>query len=602
MEPGGGKFALGRLPDGVKLDAPSIVMVPATDPADMFCQRFMVAKCVAAVRAFRSHPSLIQYTLQNETGADFANPATTAILAAMRAEDESRSIILNDGFVGVSTDPASVPYASAAQAWYAPYDFTLHRSDREPWGGWWSDHQGAGDQWVDAFYQGPENFNYRQPLRPQIVAFGEMAACAAPDDHTLLLADIARRGGASYDLEDHRDIAAVHDAFLDRWGFRKAFPTTQDLCRALGRRSYLCWQQYMENVRLNDATDYAAISGWESTAIENHAGLVDNLRNTKSDPAIIRSSLLPLRPLAKQHRLAVAAGESAVFDLYLLNDTSAPVTGTLTFAMTDPAGRRTVLGKFPAPSFASDNFVAPVKQGFTTPPLTQEGAWRFSFSLSGMPRVTHLREIRVADTGLAPSRRQILKIGVAGAPQALTSRLRDVAGTQIEAFSANANHSVLVASGAPGEKPVLAPELLAAVRAGTPLLVLAQEDTLADALATQLAGEGAFSYRGQIGRSRAPWMGSWYFLRAHPAYEGLPMDQAMDLYFQPNGRLSNGLLVDGPDVDVFVGYGRDHDRQLGAGTFTARLGRGKILFQRVPDLTAPLQQRFLCNALAWLCT
>jgi beta-galactosidase len=53
------------------------------------------------------------------------------------------------------------PQTGAAQAWYAPYDSRLHRSDREAFGGWWDDHQGAGDQWYDAFYRDPEHFNYR---------------------------------------------------------------------------------------------------------------------------------------------------------------------------------------------------------------------------------------------------------------------------------------------------------------------------------------------------------------------------------------------------------------------------------------------------------
>jgi hypothetical protein len=54
-------------------------------------------------------------------------------------------------------------------------------------------------------------------------------------------------------------------------------------------------------------------------------------------------------------------------------------------------------------------------------------------------------------------------------------------------------------------------------------------------------------------------------------------------------------------VEVFAGYSRDHDRRIGAGTFTARLGSGKLLFHRVPDFTTPMQLRFLSNALGWLC-
>jgi beta-galactosidase len=130
---------------------------------------------------------------------------------------------------------------------------------------------------------------------------------------------------------------------------------------------------------------------------------------------------------------------------------------------------------------------------------------------------------------------------------------------------------------------------------------MAQDDDLADAAARTLAAEGAFTYAGQVGKTRAPWMGNWYFVRDHPAYAGLPVDQAMGAHYQVPGKPSNGLIVDGPDVDVFVGYSRDHDRQVGAGSFTTNLGAGKILFQRVPDLNSPMQLRFLHNALAWLC-
>jgi hypothetical protein len=130
---------------------------------------------------------------------------------------------------------------------------------------------------------------------------------------------------------------------------------------------------------------------------------------------------------------------------------------------------------------------------------------------------------------------------------------------------------------------------------------MAQEDALADGVAKQLEAEGAFSYDGQVGKLRAPWMGNWYFLRAHPVYAGLPANQAMGVHYQAHGKQANGLIVDGPQVDVFVGYSRDHDRQVGAGTFTTKLGATRILFQRVPDLNGPMQQRFLRNALSWLC-
>jgi len=146
------------------------------------------------------------------------------------------------------------------------------------------------------------------------------------------------------------------------------------------------------------------------------------------------------------------------------------------------------------------------------------------------------------------------------------------------------------------------PAILEAVHAGTPLLAIPQADTLSDGVAKQLAAAGTFTYNGTVGDFRAPWMGNWYFVREHPIYAGLPVNQAMGVHYQAKGRQSNGLLVDGPNVEIIAAYSRDHDRNIGAGTFTTKLGATKILYHRVPELHPVLQQRFLANALAWLTT
>ena len=143
----------------------------------------MFVKCVEMVRAYRSHPSVIEYCVQNEIGADLTNPDTIAILEAMRKEDPSRCIVLNDGFVA--------PPTRAAQAWFAPWDEKLHRSDKEEWGGWWNQHQGAGDEWYDEFYKSPTEFTYKSPEGKALSEFGEMEGCATPDNHSLMLHELA---------------------------------------------------------------------------------------------------------------------------------------------------------------------------------------------------------------------------------------------------------------------------------------------------------------------------------------------------------------------------------------------------------------------------
>jgi hypothetical protein len=634
MEPGAGKMAIGKLPANAKYNAADIVMEDAKSEAERFAQRFMFVKCVEMVKAHRSHPSVIEYCLQNEIGADLKNPATLAVLKAMHDEDPSRMVVLNDGFVA----------RGAAQAWYAPWNADgsegkLHRSDVDKWGDFWNNHQGAGDQWYDKFYKSPEDYTYKAPFTEILTEYGEMEGCARPDVHGLDIHQITetykKYGGVSYDLADHEEIVAGYNAFLDKWKFRGAFPTPDHVFLAVGRTCYESWMNYLENARISDELDFAVVSGWESTAIENHSGIVDNLRNFKADPKLLGDTLKPVRPIAKQRALAVTQGKTAVFDLYLANDTPEAATGTLTFSMITPSGKRSELVKVPAPAHVVDQFSYLLKTGFETPVLSEEGLYRFKFEISSVPLATQTREIWVTR---APNKwlgGRPAKVGVSGITPGLRKQLEQ-AGVefQINDFKAGEHYDVIISSGItskvkgdgevgettgesmpvikpghvpePGEGPVptqlghLQAGIVEAVKTGTPLLAIPQADTLSEGVAQQLAAAGAFTYRGAVGDFRAPWMGNWYFVREHKLFEGLPVNAALGGFYQCEGRPSNGLLVDGPDVEVVVGYSRDHDRHVGAGTFTTKLGAGKVVYHRCPDFHPVLQARFLANVLGWL--
>jgi beta-galactosidase len=644
LEPGAGKLAIGapaptKSGEGAVAN-PGVKLAKPESEADKFAQRFMFIKCVEMVKAYRSHPSVIQYTLQNEIGADLNNPAVFEVLEAMHKEDPSRAVVLNDGF--------SPPPRNAAQAWFEPWNDKIHRSDKEPFALWWNNHQGAGDQWYDEFYKSPTDFTYRSPYHQYLTEFGEMEGCATPDNHALMVHQITETylmyGGNSYDLTDHKEILAAYDKFLDQWNFRSAFPTAEHLFNALGKKCYDTWQNYLENARISDDVDFAVISGWETTAIENHSGIVDNLRNFKSDPAPISDTLTPIRPVAKQRSACTARGQSATFDLYLLNDTPQPATGTLTFTAVTPSGKLLNLGTFPAPAAVKDQFSYLLKEAFQTPSLTEEGLYRFKFSLSSAPLSTQTKEIWVTEPP-AYKRARALNVAVSGITPALRKQLTDLSprlGLEVEDFTPGKKYDVIVSCGLtahssatqssgdttgleaqpaarpstapgvgrpePGEAATITqqgqidPAILETVRAGTSLLAIPQADTLSDGVAKQLAAAGAFTYNGTVGDFRAPWMGNWYFVREHPIYAGLPVNQAMGIHYQAKGRQSNGLLVDGPNIEIIAAYSRDHDRNIGAGTFTTKLGKTKILYHRVPELHPVLQQRFLANALAWLTT
>jgi hypothetical protein len=629
MEPGGGKLSIGKLPAGVAANAAGIVMQSASDPADQFSRRFMLEKCRHMVRAFRSHPSLIQYTLQNELGADLNNPASLEAVNMMHAEDPSRCVVLNDGFVA--------PPRKAAQAWYAPWSTEMYRSDREPWGNWWNNHQGAGDQWYDRFYIDPEHFTYRQPLQEVLVEFGEMEGCAVADNHSLMVRQIVAKefggSGSSYDLEDHREIAAAYESFLDRWGFQQAFPNAEALFRALGNKCYGSWQQYLENIRICDEVDFAAISGWESTAIENHSGIVDNLRNFKGDPDLIASSLLPIRPVLKQRALCCALGGNAVFDLYLLNDTAHILKGKLRLEMVDPEKNHVALGSWDIPAAVAEQFSYLIQEGYRSPVLTREGMYRFILRCDGAPTAACRRDIWVADA--KPTFPRKLRVGMSGVVPSLRNQLSALPGIEAELFQSAGTYDVIVASGVlpestlnrrigdetgleappatkhaeshvpgqsvPGQLP---PEVLEAVRRGTPLLAAVPDDFLADGVAKQLAALNAFIYRGQVGDTRAPWMGNWMFVREHETFRGMPVNRELGIHYQANGKQANGLLIErapgAPDPEVILAYSRDHDRNIGAASFVCYVGSTRVLVHRAPDFCAPLQARWLANALRCL--
>jgi hypothetical protein len=394
----------------------------------------------------------------------------------------------------------------------------------------------------------------------------------------------------------------------------------------------------MENARINDALDFAAISGWESTAIENHSGIVDNLRNHKSDPHLIGDTLQPIRPCAKQRSLSIELGKPAVFDLFLFNDTHQPATGTLTFSMITPSNKRIELKTLPVPANqTADQFSYLLQEAFETPKLDEEGLYRFKFAISSAPLATQTKELwvsrhdwlesfkpyKVAVSGITPQLRKQIEAVISGVTDFKPGEHYDLIISSGITSHTRADGTVGETTGleaAPPMKPGHTPEpgeeaqiialghlqtgILDAVRAGTPLLAIPQTDTLSDGVAKELSAAGAFTYHGAVGDFRAPWMGNWYFVREHALFEGLPQNCALGGFYQCKGRPSNGLLIDkapsGSPIEVIVGYSRDHDRNVGAGTFTTRLGKGKLLFHRCPDFHPVVQQRFLANALRWL--
>ncbi len=738
MEPGGGKFALGApWPSSAPDPKGPFDTTGNGGKPQTFGERYMEEKMRRMIIQFRSHPSLVIYVVQNETESDLTDPRVFYALRELHSLDPSRVLAIKSGI------------SPMHQAWFPPYAADPMYDDGTGYSGWHDKHTvGGPGVWQDSMYKGPDDFTHQIDDRKEIVDWGEMLGAAVPDNSPLMIRQINARGGESYDLQDHQEIEAAYHQFLDKWGFRNAFPTDDGFFRDLGDKCYEFWGRVIEAARLSESNDILSISGWESTAIENHSGLVDNLRNFKGDVPLIASKLAPLLPVVEPRQSILHTGDTAILDLYLLNETSHPATGQLHLTLTGPDGRVANIGTYPAPEYVKDQFVYPVKLAIPTPALTDTGKYIVNVVFDGPQTVRNsvpLLTVQTASPTLPAARIGVIggesrtvekqlavfpqlkvedykdggtydlliaaphgegrivqlnngnpikntddpalynasirglaehvRLHFEGLPHGAakvslyfcekdargTGKVFDVAingktvlkdfdvfaeaggsySALIKTFTVDAPDGVIDITAPKGSKgeayfnavkieagkyPTVAvvcggetytdksgqlwspyrettpipAGMMKSVEGGTPLLVLTGDEAGGDEAARQLADAGAFKYSGTIPTARASWMGGWVFVRTHPLYAGLPVNEVMKGDYQAPVQACYGLLVDGPGVAIVAAYSRDHSRQIGAITFTSELGKGRVVFHGLTGMHPIMEQKVLGNALRFL--
>jgi len=275
-----------------------------------FLNRYQLDKELAMIRAFRSHPCVSVWTLQNETSPDLSNPRIFCALNKMRQADPSRMILLKSG---VSSDN---------QVWTLPYSDQWLHDDGTGHAGWWDQHTAIDSPgvWLESMYKSPDDFKYRTENQNQIVVWGEMATGASPDDHTAMVNWYKANQRSGYDLGAHETIAAAYEKFLDDYQFRAAFPNAEKLFQQAAAKHYFSAAHLLENARICNNVDYIVLSGWESTTIDDHSGMVDSLRQLKANPALIRAASQPEVLVVRPHHYVIAKGDTAVVDVHQINE------------------------------------------------------------------------------------------------------------------------------------------------------------------------------------------------------------------------------------------------------------------------------------------
>ena len=77
-------------------------------------------------------------------------------------------------------------------------------------------------------------------------------------------------------------------------------------------------------------------------------------------------------------------------------------------------------------------------------------------------------------------------------------------------------------------------------------------------------------------------MGFWFFGRKHDLLAGLPSDCVLDWPYQITS--GNGLKLSGSGVESVIGYGKDHDPDVGIAAAIVHCGRGEIVLLALPGL------------------
>ncbi len=323
-EPGAGIFTVRNTPEGGVPRGSGPIDTSGDNPGvPTWFNRYETARALAMVRAYRSHPSVIAWSLLSGTDpGDLHNPKLYATLRRMHELDPSRVAILKGG-----------PTPNG-QAWLPPYGTEFQFDNGRGGSGWRDEHTAdsvpgvppipghAVAVYQDGMYRAPDDFSYRAPDDKAIAMWGEMAAGASPDDHAEINKWYDKNGGTGYDRAAHDVLADAYEKALDRYDFRKVFPTAEALFRQIAARQYFLAARLTENARLSNGNDYLALAGWESTTTDAHSGLVDALRHPKGDPGVLKAANAPALLVVRPHREVVTKGDAAAVDVHLVNETN----------------------------------------------------------------------------------------------------------------------------------------------------------------------------------------------------------------------------------------------------------------------------------------
>jgi hypothetical protein len=592
-EPGGGSAIWDESSGGgtAKYQGPIVPSGVGGEPVT-FANRYELAKLLAMIKAYRSHPSVILWSLNNETGGDSRNPKIFYAVQKAHELDPSRIVVLKSGF-GPEGEIMGRPYVTELA--YGDYNGTSAHHDSG-----WHDNHNEDDAGVyqDSLYLNPTNYKCYSKDTNGIAMWGELGTANSPDNDAATVKWYQDNNVPGYNRAAAEKRLAAYESFLDKYRFRPAFPTAEALFQQVGARHYFAAAHIVENARISDANDCIALTGWESTTVDNNSGLVDALRHLKGDPALMRQANAPELIVVRPRHYVLAKGDTAVADAYIVNEKNLHGAYVLHFSAAMDAAKNQPFYEtsFPVKITGGEVFGELLKDGisFITPmagPVTLTAL--LTTAGDARPVLQRTEPLLVVDPNPNPLTGMIACVDTDGKLIPTLQRQFGVTAMTLESAPDKVD-TILVSSGSePCSKkaPVtfdwekLLPAVLNRVRAGSRLVLMGVDAQDLGSAAKVLAQQNTLTYSGTAGVDDTPWIGHWYFGRKHWLLDGLPSGCVFDWQYQAAAG-GDGLIMDAPGMEAVVGYGKNPGPGLGFGAAVVPLGKGQIVFLCIPGLNA----------------
>jgi len=546
-----------------------------------FSKTFKREKLLRMVKRDRNHPSLVIYSMINESNRDPLSNEVEDIKLAHKL-DPSRIITFTSTYFGKNTYNGKCPLTKAPIKMHMlPLDTTVYNY------GWYDEHHAGGPGvYKDEFYKNKDDFRLYVNNPKEIVFWGEEGAIGTPPRLQIIKDNYKNNKG--WDGDTYLNMYDAFNEFIHNNGFTDAFSNVDSLTRKMGNVALYYHGRTIENCRIGNITDGYAINGWENTKIENHSGIVDIFRNPKGDVNTLAYYNQPLYVAIKVKNKVVESGSQALADIYLVNQVDLKGKFNLNiqcinvnneiYQITKPVF---IKGGNLFGQLLIENFEIPsLKEGYTTinVHLLKDGKNIASgeeklFAVSQV--IKTLPTVAVLDTS-----QHLQK----------TLNASNIPFNNIKSAIPDPNENILFIGKdmqpgmIPGNFRLRAPILEWVQRGNT--LVISEG---AAEWAEYLNVKEIVDYRGSKLLDRN-WFGGHYFNKQHPIFNGLPQNCVFNWEYQAFAgydkhreglRLFNGECI--------VGCYADHNHELFSALQIIPTGRGKIIITTL-DLAKSISQ------------